>query len=120
MAKLCQKKTNSSMGASGGTGDTVQFRYTNIKMSSVGCSHSFHSSVVHHKVSVGHELKNGFTQNHQILHGHPDRPDTMGYDVTHDNINNFPSEVSEKKNHRKCRLRRLGVDFLGNGLTLDH
>ena len=63
-------------------------------------------------------LDNRLTQNHPILRGHlhTDLLYTQsGYDIT----NYLWSEVIAKK-CQKCRLRRLRVEFLQNGLIEDY
>ena len=85
-------------------------RTSTIAMSSVGC---LSSSFVHHKVSGSHISKTVWTR---INKYHTDIQMNLpcshtGYDV----ISHF-----WRANHRKCNLRRLWVEFLGNSLTDGH
>ena len=63
-------------------------------------------------------LEKGLTLNNQILHEHPYRTTLQLHrnDVT----SFYGRKLSRKIRRRKCRGRRIQVEFLKNGLSEDH
>ena len=60
-------------------------------------------------------LENGFTKNHQILHGSPHRPALQSTFKPYMTSQATSGRSYREKNCRNCRIRRLWVEFLANG-----
>ena len=64
-------------------------------------------------------LFNLLSESIQILHGHPCRPNLQLHRIRHHQV--LPVSIyRSSKNARKCSIRRLRVEFLENGLSVDH